>query len=129
MSGPSLNVRRDLLTSLPINHIYYTRQGQCEDRATIVDRSFCGLDISLKDAYRVPPERCVIFKGRGLQWSAVRFPIMSLPTMTVAYTLIAICCFFKRILRENLGFLSNGQFLFFFSWIGRWCHLDCPQFA
>lgn len=27
MSGSSLNVRRDLLTSMPINHIYYTGRG------------------------------------------------------------------------------------------------------
>lgn len=93
MSGPPLDVRRDLLTSMPINHIYYKDLGVAPDRHGQSFQSFFG-------GARRP--------GR-LARAVVAFQIMSLLKLTVA--LVSRRRFRLLIkgsptyVRENFGFL------------------------
>lgn len=87
MSGPSLYVRPDPLTFLPINHIYYTRQGHLFQSS-----KYTGWVLS--PSYRRSRTPC----------ATAAFQIMSLLTLTVGQ------CFYQRIyLRENSVLLLFGS--------------------
>lgn len=102
MSGPSFNVRRDLLTSVPINHIYYTRKGSLEG-TIIADRHNANLFTSASLFIRNHMDDCTDSRlCRYLVW----------PLVILMTSIITICTTtWER--RRSDGPMVTSRFFFF----------------